>query len=60
MRKILNAMALLVVSMLMVSMAVAATPSTIGSLTEKDISVEVNNKEVDSSHLNVDEGEKYD
>ncbi len=60
MRKILNAMALLVVSMLMVSMAVAATPSTIGSLTEKDISVEVNNKEVDSSHLNVDEGETLD
>src|SRR3989338_1520354 len=58
MKKLLSLMALFVISLLTVSMVSASTPSTLGSLTMNDVSVEVNDEKVDSPLLTVEEGEK--
>jgi uncharacterized membrane protein len=61
MRKLLSLMALFVISLLTVSMVSAATPSTLGGLTMSNVTVEVNDEEVDpNALLTVEEGEKLE
>lgn len=61
MRKLLSLMAIFVISLFAVSLVGAATTSTLGSLTQAMVTVEVNGEDLDlQNSLVVEEGEKLD